>query len=202
MINLLPIENKHQIIYGRKNRSLLNWIIALLILLLILLIVTIVGVYYIDRREKSLNRLIEISNQRVEGQDLKEFQKKAEVFSNDLNVAVKLLEKQLLFSKLIKTTGSTLPQGVVLSNLDYNAEDEVLTLNIIGNNQQDITTAFNNINISKDTNNSLFSKADLVSVNCNFEENECNGSIVALLNKSSDFYLFNSAIPEKDNKQQ
>lgn len=201
MINLLPLENKQEIIYGRKNRSLLNWIISLLMLLLVILVITLVGIYYIDSREKSLQRLIDISNQRVDSQDLKSFQKKAEVFSNDLNIAVKLLEKQLLFSKLIKATGSTLPQGVVLSNLDYNADDEVLTLNIIGKNQQDITIAFNNISTSKDTNISLFSKADLVSVNCNFEENECNGSIVALLNKTSDFYLFNTAVSSKENKR-
>ena len=61
------------------------------------------GTFFISQRANNLNRLVEISQQRVKDQNLVDYQKKAEVFSSDLNTAVKLLENQLLFSKIIKT---------------------------------------------------------------------------------------------------
>ncbi|HPR09979.1 MAG TPA: hypothetical protein PLJ04_00180 [Candidatus Saccharibacteria bacterium] len=197
MINLLPADVKQDIGYARKNKVLFSWIIILLILLLAIVITIGFGLFFITQRANNLNRLATISEQRVVDQNLAEYQQKAEVFSNDLDIAVKLLENQLLFSKIIRTIGSVLPPGVTLGTLDYSAEDEVLTLNVNGADQRLITTAFENISSSQEKTDNLFTKADLLKIDCNSLEGGCTGSIVVLLNKNSEFYLINNALKEK-----
>lgn len=194
MINLLPHDVKSDIGYARKNKVLFSWILLLLALLAVMLVIVGIGMFFITQRANNINRLVAISEQRIVDQDLAAYQKNAETFSNDLNTAVKLLENQLLFSKIIRTIGAVLPPGVVLDTLDYSVEDEVLTLNISGKSQKDITTAFENISSSKERSGNLFTNADLLKVDCSSVDEGCSGSVVVLLNKNSDFYLLNNAL--------
>jgi Tfp pilus assembly protein PilN len=199
VINLLPSDIKQSIAYARKNSVIWLWVIILWIFLLLIALVISFGIFFINQRANNLNRLVTISDQRVNDQQLKEYQQKAEVFSNDLNTAVKLLEDQLLFSKIIKTIGAVLPPGVTLGTLDYSVEDEILTLNIEASNQRLITTAFENISNGKTISQDLFTKADLLKIDCNPDEGLCTGSIVVLLNKNSNFYLLNEALSKEQN---
>jgi Tfp pilus assembly protein PilN len=192
VINLLPIKTKKDISYARKNNILIHWIIIIWVLLVAIILIVGVGIFYINQRANNLNRLVDISQQRIKDQKLEEFQKKAEVFSNDLNTAVSLLKNQLLFSKVIKTIGSVLPPGVSLSTLNYSANEETISLNIQSNDRKLITTAFENISNSQKITGNFFTKADLVKIECNSATNECIGSIVVLLNKSSDYYFLNA----------
>lgn len=197
MINLLPANVKQDIGYARKNKVIWTWIVVLWVFLLAIVLVICVGTFFISQRASNLNRLVEISEQRVKDQNLAEYQKKAETFSNDLNTAVKLLENQLLFSKIIRTIGSVLPPSVTLETLTYSVEEEVLTLNLVGPNQSAIATAFQNITNSQEISKNLFTKADLVKVECNPGEAACKGEVVVLLDKNSEFYLLNQAISER-----
>ncbi len=199
MINLLPSDVKHNIGYARKNKVLWTWIVILWLFLIAVVAVIAVGTFFISQRANNLNRLVEISEQRVKDQNLTDYQKKAEVFSGDLNTAVKLLENQLLFSKIIRTIGSVLPPGVTLGTLDYSVEDEILTLNVQASDQRAITTAFENISNGQQISNNLFTKADLLKVDCNSDEQKCTGNIVVLLNKNSEFYLLNEVLKKEQN---
>ena len=199
MINLLPSDVKHDIGYARKNKVLWTWIITLWLFLTAVIAIIAFGTFFISQRASNLNRLVDISEQRVKDQNLTDYQKKAEVFSSDLNTAVKLLENQLLFSKIIRTIGSVLPPGVTLGTLDYSVEDEILTLNVEARDQRAITTAFENISNGQQISNNLFTKADLIKVDCNSDEQKCTGSIVVLLNKNSEFYLLNEVLKKDQN---
>lgn len=199
MINLLPSDVKRDIGYARKNKVLWTWIVILWLFLVAVIAIVAFGTFFISQRANNLNRLVEISEQRVKDQNLTDYQKKAEVFSNDLNTAVKLLENQLLFSKIIRTIGSVLPPGVTLGTLDYSVEDEILTLNVEARDQRAITTAFENISNGQQISNNLFTKADLLKVDCNSDEQKCTGSIVVLLNKNSEFYLLNEVLKKEQN---
>lgn len=199
MINLLPSEVKQDIGYARRNKVLWTWIVILWLFLVAVVAIIAVGTFFISQRAGNLNRLVTISEQRVKDQNLTDYQKKAEVFSNDLNTAVKLLENQLLFSKIIRTIGSVLPPGVTLGTLDYSVEDDILTLNVEAKDQRAISTAFENISNGQQISNNLFTKADLLKVDCNSDEQKCTGSIVVLLNKNSEFYLLNEVLKKDQN---
>jgi hypothetical protein len=199
MINLLPSDIKKDIGFARKNKVLWTWIIILWLFLAAVVAIIGFGTFFISQRADNLNRLVDISEQRVKDQNLIEYQKKAEVFSNDLNTAVKLLENQLLFSKIIRTIGSVLPPGVTLGTLDYSVEDEILTLNVQASDQRSISTAFENISNGQEITKNLFTNADLLKVDCNSEEQKCTGVIVVLLNKNSDFYLLNEVLKKGEN---
>ena len=199
MINLLPSEVKQDIGYARRNKVLWTWIVILWLFLVAVVAIIAVGTFFISQRAGNLNRLVTISEQRVKDQNLTDYQKKAEVFSNDLNTAVKLLENQLLFSKIIRTIGSVLPPGVTLGTLDYSVEDDILTLNVEAKDQRAISTAFENISNGRQISNNLFTKADLLKVDCNSDEQKCTGSIVVLLNKNSEFYLLNEVLKKDQN---
>ena len=199
MINLLPSDIKKDIGFARKNKVLWTSIIILWLFLAAVVAIIGFGTFFISQRADNLNRLVDISEQRVKDQNLIEYQKKAEVFSNDLNTAVKLLENQLLFSKIIRTIGSVLPPGVTLGTLDYSVEDEILTLNVQASDQRSISTAFENISNGQEITKNLFTNADLLKVDCNSEEQKCTGVIVVLLNKNSDFYLLNEVLKKGEN---
>lgn len=152
------------------------------------------GIFYINQKANNLNRLVTISEQRITDQDLESYQKKAESFSNSLETAVKLLKDQLLFSKIIRTIGATLPPNTNLEKLEYGLDNTVLTLNINAPDQNTISVAYKNILDRGNSEDSLFSKADLTKVICNPDKNQCTGTVIVLLNKNSNYYLLNNLL--------
>ena len=202
MINFLPPEIKSDIKYRRKNKKLINWLLVLITFIFIIIITIGFGIFIINQKASNLDRLVTVSEQRITDQDLESYQKKAEGFSNNLETAIKLLKDQLLFSKIIRTIGATLPPNTKLEKLEYTTANEILTLNIKSPDQNTISVAYKNIQESGSKENSLFSKADLVKVTCSTEKNECIGTIVVLLNKNSNYYLLNNLLEKtKEAKQ-
>lgn len=193
MINLLPPESKVAIIYGRKNRSLIGWIAAFIIVLIGVLLLTLAGTFYVKAAANSYTKKVETSKTRIQEQKLETAQKEAESFSSNLDTVVLLLKDQLLFSKIIKSIGSVLPNGVVLKEINYDSKESTMSLDVIAPSEQAATQAF--INISSDT-NKLFSKADLVQV----QRDDSGGfiaSIVVLVNKDSAFFYLNEVTDKK-----
>ena len=202
MINFLPPNIKSDITYKRKNKALISWLVILLSFILIIILTIGFGIFFINQKANNLNRLVTVSEQRITDQDLESYQKKAESFSNNLETAIELLKDQLLFSKIIKTIGATLPPNTKLEKLEYSTANEILTLNIKSPDQNTISVAYKNIQESGTKENSLFSKADLLKVLCSAESNECTGTIVVLLNKNSNYYLLNNLLDKtKEAKQ-
>ena len=187
MINLLPPASKEEIIYGRRNRALVGWIGAFGVVMIGLALLTVVGTFYVKMQADSFESKVADSKQRIIDQNLEVAQKDAETFVNNLDTVVKLLKDQLLFSKIIKSTGSVLPNGVVLKEINYDSKESTMTLDVIGASEQDVTQAY--INISGDG-SKLFSKADLIQVQRS-DEGGYTASIVVLINKDSEFFFLN-----------
>lgn len=188
MINLMPPQTKEAILYGRKNRALIGWVVAFSIVLLVVVLLTIGGSLYIQVRAHSISSDVEQARQRISEQNLESAQKDAQVFSNNLDTVMSILKDQLLFSKIIRNIGSVLPNGVVLKEINYQSKDSSMTLDVIGGSEYDVTQAF--VNISSNS-NTLFSKADLVQVRRD-EQGTYVANIVVLINKDSEFYFLNN----------
>lgn len=187
MINLLPPETKESIVYGRKNRALVGWIGAFIVVLIGVLLLTLAGTLYVKAAADSYTDKVASATARIKEQNLEASQKDAEKFSSNLDTVVLLLKDQLLFSKIIKSIGGVLPDGVVLKEINYDTKESTMSLDVIAPTEQAATQAF--INISSDA-NKLFSKADLVQV----QRDDGGGyvaNIVVLINKDSQFFFLN-----------
>lgn len=159
--------------------------------------IAFIGQLYIKSNVTYINKTIESTNARIESQKLVEGQKEAETFASNLKTVNRLLEDQLLFSKIITSLGSVLPGGVTVLNIDFEDSDKALKLQLQGKDEQAVTQGF--INLSS-TENTLFTKADLENVDCS-QEDTCVATVTVLLNKDSDFYFLNSVKKELEEAQ-
>lgn len=192
MINLLPPESKQEIIFGRKNKALVGWIIAMFVLLLSIVVISVVGRFYIISNVDNLNKEITDTKQRISDQNLETRQAEITGFANNLNTVTNLLKDQLLFSKIITTLGEILPSGVTVLNIDFRSTDSTLKLQLTGADEKAVTQGF--INISS-ASNKLISTADLESVDCT-GQGSCVATVTVLLNKDSEFYFLNDFTKE------
>jgi Tfp pilus assembly protein PilN len=187
MINLLPPENRQEIIYGRKNKALVGWIIAMLLVLVGVIAITVVGQFYIKSNVNNLNKTIQTTQQRIKDQNLESRQAEISQFANNLNTVNSLLADQLLFSKIITNLGEILPSGVTVQNIDFTSTDSTLKLQLIGSDEKAVTQGFVNISSAP---NSLITAADLENVDCS-GQGGCVATVTALLNKDSELYFLN-----------
>jgi hypothetical protein len=86
-----------------------------------------------------------------------------EAISNNLKLVVKVLSREVLFSKLLTQIGSTLPKGAVLTSLNIAQTTGAIDLEAGAIDYDSAAQIQANL---RDPNNKIFSKADLVSIQC------------------------------------
>jgi hypothetical protein len=192
MINLLPPESKQQIAYARKNRVLVRWITAVFFVAIGVACITLFGQYYISKNSSNLRAVAVETEQRIANQNLESTQKEIETLSNNMKTVLQILNKQLLFSKVITKIGSVLPVDSALTGVNLSATDSAIELEIVSSNRTAASQAF--VNIS-DPKNGLFEKADLLSVECPkapSRTDPCTTAIKVVIKTDSSFYYLNS----------
>jgi hypothetical protein len=198
MINLIPSHVKEDIVYGRRNRLVLRWIIAVLLVIAGVGLMTVFGQFYINKNVHSLEAAAKITQDRISAQNLQSTQQDIQTLSNNFKTVTLLLSKQLIFSKLFIKIGSIIPNGAILSGITLTTNNSSLDLNIIATTRDSATQSF--INIS-DKSNGLFDKADLLSVNCTIKTSgasetdskyPCTAMIKVSIKTDSSFYFLNS----------
>lgn len=198
MINLMPDYMRQEIGYARRNSVLLKWLMAIILVIVGIGAVTVFGRYYIDNNTKSLQAVAEVTQERINSQNLQATQAEMQNLSNNFTTVTRLLEKQLLFSKLLVKIGSIIPNGAILRGITLSTENSTVDLTVIAANREAATQAFVNIN---DPNNGLFEKADLLSVSCAQVTAEtpsetakypCSTMIKVIIEADSSFYFLNS----------
>lgn len=129
MINLLPPETRIDRLYGRKNRLLIGYVIALLVTAALVAIVMLGSLKFFGTDEASLRNEIDTNTATII-----KLQKK----TTDLNQTVsqletvnKLYESGITFSTLVPRIGSLLPEGTVLNALSLTGEStDTLNLDV------------------------------------------------------------------------
>jgi len=164
MINLLPPAVKENILYGRRNRLLFRWIVAMLVVLIGVSAMIVLGQIYINKNIKSLQSVEKITKERMARQNVEVTQKELQTLSNNFTVVTRLLSRQILISKILTKIGNIMPNDAYLNDINLSADSTFLDLNVLAKSREAATQAF--INIS-DPKNGLFDKSDLVSVNHN-----------------------------------
>lgn len=115
MINLLPTDIKQDVMYARRNTILRHWIIGMTIALLVLALIIAGGLLYMKKSVKDYTVQVENSRQALKSQDLEQIQKDLADISTNTKLAVDVLSREILFSKLLRQIGSALPSGTQLN---------------------------------------------------------------------------------------
>lgn len=163
MINLLPPDVKENMVYARRNTRLRHWIVAVMVGVLGILVIVGVGQLYLEQSIRAYNQQVATGQVELKAQKLDETQAKVQQLSGDLKLVVSVLQKEILFSKLLSKIGAALPAGSVLTNLSINKVQGGIDLQAATVDSQTATQLQLNL---QDTKNQIFDKADLISIQC------------------------------------
>lgn len=163
MINLLPAETKSDITFARRNTVLRKWILASCVGVVGIVLVTAAGHLFISRSTDSWQRQVNDMHAQLNAQKQDEVQKKVTEISESVKLATQVLQRQILFSKLIAQVGAVMPSGTALQSLTISSTQGGIDLSAIATDYQSATQV--QLNLS-DPQNKLFEKADILNVTC------------------------------------
>lgn len=163
MINLLPPDVKENIVYARRNAHLRKWVAALFAGILCVVAIVGVGHIYLQQSVKSYSKIVAEGNKNLQVQKLEDTQKRVQDLSDSLKLVVQVLQREILFSKLLAQVGAALPNGSVLTDLDINKVQGGLDLQAAARDYHTATQVQLNL---QDPQNKIFEKADIVNIQC------------------------------------
>lgn len=178
MINLLPPSYADAIRYGRQNSVLRKWLIGTALAIGGLIVIIVSGWVYINQQSNNLQKSIDATNQQLKEQNLAQVQKEAKEITGDVNVIDKLLSQEVRFSELIQAIGDIMPPGTALGTLSL-SNKVAGGIDLTANAADGASVAQIATNLS-DPKNQLFTKADIVSVNCDNNPNQAYSCTVIL----------------------
>ncbi len=198
MINLVPPELKETLIYARRNRMLVRWVLAFSVGMIGIGSVVLASNMYINQSRLHYKQSVERQKTQLATQKLEETKQRTEDISTSTKLAFQVLSRQVLFSELLQQVGAVMPSGAVLQSLSISKLEGALDLQAISGDYQTGTQV--QINLA-DPENRIFDKADIVSINCTTatpdDRYPCRVSIRALFSKNSTF-LFTNAVKNGD----
>ena len=163
MINLLPLGVKENITYARRNTLMRKWVFALMIAIFGVLGIITAGQFYLQSSISSYTASVQRGKEELKAQKLEETQAKVQDLTSSLKLVVQVLQREILFSKLIEQTGAALPRGSVLTNLSINKTQGGIDLQAAATDYQTATQVQLNL---QDPKNKIFDKADIVNIQC------------------------------------
>lgn len=163
MINLLPPEYKENILYARRNRTLFNWAMVMAASILLLAAITAGGYILMNNSIKNQSAHTEEIRQHLKDEKIDETKAQLEEISANTKLILQVLSREILFSKLLKQLGASLPSGSSLQSIEIDKVQGGITLKALAKDVQSATQI--QVNLS-DPQNKIFQKADIESINC------------------------------------
>lgn len=163
MINLLPPEVKENFFYARRNAVLARWVLGIGTGLAGVVVVVAVGMLFLRHTITDYTINNNSAATLLKSQNVSQTQGQVQDISNNLKLMVKVLSREVLFSKLLTKIGSVLPKGSVLTSLNIAQTTGGIDIEAAATDYQ--TGSQVQVNLA-DPNNQIFSKADLVSIQC------------------------------------
>ncbi|MBL8121267.1 PilN domain-containing protein [Candidatus Saccharibacteria bacterium] len=163
MLNLLPSQYKEAYRLGRINRHLVHWIVVCIIGIIGAITITASGYLYLDHTSRAYKKQADSANQQLASQNLTGIQSQVKEMSNNLNLVIEVLSKQVLFSDLLDRLTKLLPPNTNLTGISIAQTQGGIDITAAAKNYSDATQF--QVNLT-DSANELFSKADIVSINC------------------------------------
>lgn len=185
MINLLPTDYANSIRFGRQNTVLRAWLLGMLAAISGLIMIIGGGWLYINRQSHSFQKNIDATNQQLKVQNLSQVQSDAKEITGDIKVINQVLSKEVRFSDLIQAIGNDMPPRTVLGTLSLTNVSGALDLTA---GAKDYASAAQIAANLSDPKNGLFSKVDIIGVNCKSTTNPnyiCSITLKALFSSTA-----------------
>lgn len=163
MINLLPPDIKDGYRYARRNVGLRKWVIALLIAFIGLGGLGTFGLLTIRQSSVQFEKEVAASEKILENEQYSATQKRVQDIGNSFKLVVRVLSQEVLFSQLLKQIGASIPANANLTGLTISQTQGGLDITAVATDYK--TASQVQVNLS-DPDNKIFSKADIVSINC------------------------------------
>lgn len=193
MINLLPPDVKQNIAFARYNTKLVRWALAFIVAIVGICVVVVVGLAYMRESVSSYTIQISKTQGQLKLQKLDETQAKVEGISTSLKLVLQVLGQEVLFSKLIKQVGATIPANATLTDLKISKTDGAIDLTAAAADYNTATQVQVNL---QDPANKIFDKADIVNITCAASSTNpkypCTVSIRAQFAKNNPFLFINT----------
>jgi len=195
MINLLPPELKETYTYGRRNRALARWITTMTLCLVGAALLTAGGYLYLNQSIHNTSQQIADVNKQLQSENQANVQKQVTAISNNLKLAVQVLSKEILFSKLLKQLAAVTPSGAALTNLSIGQTQGGLDITAETTDYKTATQL--QVNLADPT-NQIFSQADIEGINCSGQTGNpnypCAVTIRTLFAQDNPFLFINSGV--------
>jgi len=194
MINLLPPDFQKSVNYARRNSILLQACLAVLAVMAGVLMLLGFGHFYIATTTVRYEKDISTLQTSLQEQNVDQIKGEIQDLSGSVNLVLKVLSKEILFSKLLQQAGSVMPKGSSLSSIEISDDQKGIDISAGVDNYQVGTQV--QINLS-DPNNKLFDKVDLVSVQCNTQSSgtyPCSARLRALFSDNSPYLFINNKV--------
>lgn len=189
MINLLPPQKLANIRIARGNTVLRRYIELMLLSLAIIITAFVVANYFLNVQQANVQKIIDEDQKTLS--KLEPVQKEAEQLSGTVNTIAGLLTRDVKFSTLLEQIGGIMPNGAVLTGIQYSTDDLKAPL-VISSEVEDEQTAavlLNNINASD-----LFASAEIQSINSVQEDSAASGSVTDQAVLKPTKYKYNATI--------
>jgi len=191
MINLSPTDRKNQYQYSVKNNKLLAWIILITLSILTINIIGSLSVNSLNQQTSNYDQKITDTKQQYAQLNLGETQKQIQSMQNSINLANKVLSKEIQFSQVLNQITASIPSGAKLGSLNVNKNQGAIDINATAPDYNTATQL--QINLS-DKSNKVFSKADIVNISCknsSSKNNSCSVTVRALFSKNNPYLISN-----------
>ncbi|MBW3568722.1 hypothetical protein KY385_01175 [Candidatus Parcubacteria bacterium] len=188
MINLLPSDYKTNIIYARRNWLFRKWIFTLIIALFGSLAIIAGGYIFMDQSIKDQTRGMEAARADLEADNIEGTRKELSEISTNTKLILQVLSKEVLFSKLIRQLGASLPANTALEEVKIDDLDGSVNLRAVATSVDSATQIQVNLN---DPGNKIFEKADIENITCEKGEESspypCIVQLKALFSKNNPY---------------
>jgi hypothetical protein len=195
MINLLPPSIKGSYRFAGRNVKLGHWLTISVLALVGLAAIGFVSIVYMDSLSNTYQEQIAAQKATLKQEKLAEVQADAKNISGNIKLAVQVLGKEVLFSKLLTQLAAITPPNTSLSALNINQTTGALDITAVSTNYSGATQL--QVNLADPT-NKIFSKADIVNINCDSKASNqnpkypCTVTIRALFAGNNPFLFINA----------
>ncbi len=191
MINLLPPATKESVSYARRNAQLLRLCFAIVGVTLGAIVIIGLGHFYLASSTARYQKHNTELSDSLRSQDIDIVKSEIQDLSGSVKLALQVLSREILFSKLLSQAGSVMPAGAALSALEISNDQKGIDIVADVQNYQAGTQV--QINLA-DPDNKIFEKVDLVSVECSGTNPNypCQARLRGLLGDNSQYLFINN----------
>lgn len=164
MINLLPPQKLANIRIARGNTTLRRYLELFIALLVIVIAALVSSYYFLSAQNANEQSVVDAEMSQVA--KLEPVQKQAEQLSATINTIAGLSSRDVVFSNLLVQIGGLMPEGSVLTGLQFSTEDYDSPLVISAQIESEAKAAILLKNLQS---SDLFESADIKTVSKNEE---------------------------------